>query len=237
MSIKKALILLAALLLLSGCATVSRQAYNKDASQQIKKIAIAEPSDDETIGALIVAHPGTGFGLIGGLIAAADMQAKSTRITTAINPQKTQLRHRFITDLSASLNTLGYETEIVQINKGMDEKKAISLLKEKTKSDAVIFADVSGLYVAAAPTTPYAPYVKVKVKAESSSDGKVLYEDTITWGYSFGNNTQTVHLSGGGSYQYDDISAIENSADQAREALWNGVNAITSQISNDLRRN
>ncbi len=69
---------------------------------------------------LIVAHPGTGFGLIGGLIAAADMQAKSTRITTAINPQKTQLRHRFITDLSASLNNLGYETEIVQIPEPTD---------------------------------------------------------------------------------------------------------------------
>lgn len=237
MPIKKVLILFAALLLLSGCATVSRQAYNKDASQQIKKIAIAEPSDDETIGALIVAHPGQGFGLIGGLIAAADMQAKTTRITAAIDPQKTQLRHRFVTDLSASLNQLGYETEIVQINKGMDEKKAISALKEKTKSDAVIVADVSSLYIAAAPTTPYVPFVRVKVKAESCSNGKVLYEDTITWGYSFSNDTQTVHLPGGDHYHYDDIGAIEKSADQAREALWNGVNAITAQITNDLKRN
>jgi hypothetical protein len=236
MLIKKTFILIVALLVLSGCATVSRQAYNKDASQQIRKIAIAEPSDDETIGALIVAHPGTGFGLIGGLIAAADMQAKSTRITAAINPEKTRLRHRFVTDLSASLNSLGYETEIVPINKGMDEKRAISTLKEKTQSDAVIFADVSGLYIAAGPTTPYAPFVRVKIKAESSSNGKVIYEDTITWGYSFGSNTQTVHLNGGDFYHYEDVGAIESSADQAREALWSGVNAITAQISSDLRR-
>lgn len=235
--LKRFFILLAALLILSGCATVKRQAYNKDASQQIRKIAIAEPSDDETFGALILAHPGTGFGLIGGLIAAADMQSKSDRITAALNPEKTQLRHRFVTDLSTSLNKLGYETEIVSINKGADEKLAISTLKEKTQSDAVIVADVSGLYVAASPTTPYAPFVRVKIKAESSNDGKVIYEDTITWGYSFGSNTQTVHLSGGDFYHYEDVTAIVNSADQAREALWSGVNAITAQISNDLRRN
>lgn len=236
MLIKKILVLLAALTLLSGCATISRQAYNKDASHQIRKIAIAEPGDDETIGALIVAHPGTGFGLIGGLIAAADMHEKSTRITAAIDPGKTRLRHRFVTDLSESLNKLGYETEIVPINKGTDEKKAISTLKEKTQSDAVIFADVSGLYVAAGPTTPYAPFVRVKIKAESCSDNKVIYEDTITWGYSFGSNTQTVHLSGGDFHHYEDVSAIVSSADQAREALWSGVNAITAQISSDLRR-
>jgi uncharacterized protein YceK len=235
--LKKILILLVALTVLSGCATVSRQAYNKDASQQIRKIAIAEPDDKETIGALIVAHPGTGFGLIGGLIAAADMQEKSNRITTALNPEKTRLRHRFVTDLSASLNNLGYETEIVPISKGLDEKRAISTLKEKTKSDAVIIADVSGLYIAAGPTTPYAPFVRVKIKAESSSDSKVLYEDTITWGYSFAGNSQTVHLSGGDFYHYEDVGAIVSSADQAREALWNGVNAITAQISNDLKRN
>lgn len=236
MLVKKIFLLFTALFILSGCATVSRQAYNKSATLQIKKIVIAEVSDDENIGALIVAHPGNGFGLIGGLIVAADLNAKSTRITSAIDPHKTQLRHRFVTELSSNLNQMGYETEIVPLGKGMDEKKVFAALKEKTRCDAMIVADVRGQYIAAAPTTPYSPYVSVKIKAESSNDEKVLYEDTITWGYAFGNS-EAVHLPGGDSYRYDSIGAIESSSSQAREALWSGVNAIVAQVSDDLKRN
>lgn len=236
MLIKKSFLLFIALLLLSGCATVSRQAYNKGASLKIKKIVIAEVSDDENIGALIVAHPGNNFGLIGGLIAAADLSEKTGRITSAIDPQKAQIRHHFVSELSSSLSKLGYETEIVQVGKGMDEKKVFSTLKEKTNSDAMIVADVRSQYIAAAPTTPYTPYVSVKIKAESPSDDKVLYEDTITWGYAFGSS-EAVHLPGGDNYRYDDISAIEHSSAEAREALWMGVHAIVAQVTDDLRRN
>jgi len=237
MLVKKLLVLFVALLVLSGCATVNRQAYNKSAALQIKKIVIAEPSDEETIGALMLAHPGTGFGLIGGLIAAADMQAKTTRVTAAIDPQKTQLRHRFITDLSLNLNKQGYETEVVQLDKGVDQKNVFSVLKEKTKSDAILVAYVRGSYIAAGPTTPYAPYVSVSVKAEAANDGKVLYEDTISWGFTFDNNSQAIHLPGGDNYRYDNIAAIESSPDQAREALLSGINAVTAQVTDDLKKN
>ncbi len=237
MLVKKFFVLFTALLVLSGCATVNRQAYNKSAALEIKKIVIAEPSDDETVNTFMLVHPGTSFGLIGGLIAAADMKAKTDRVTSALNPQKTQLRHRFISDLSANLNKQGYETEIVQLEKGVEEKNVFSVLKDKVKGDALLVAYVQGSYIATNPMTPYAPYVAVHVKAEAANDHKVLYEDTISWGYTFENNTQTIHLAGGDTYRYENVSAIEGSADQAREALVNGVNAITTQVTEDLKKN
>lgn len=238
MKLRNSLLLVAVLLLISGCANqVKRQAFNKDVHQQVKKIAIAETSDEESYNAWVMAHPGVNFGLIGGLIAAADMQAKSKRVSAAIDPQKTQLRHHFVTDLSASLNRQGYETEIVQLDKGLDEQRAMAALKEKTHSDAVILANIHGQYIAAAPTTPYAPHVSVKVRAEAAQNGQVLYEDTISWGYAFGGNTQVVHLPGGDSYRFEDVSAIEKASDQAREAFLEGANAISTQIADDLRKN
>ena len=99
---------------LVGCANIPRTAFNKEANKNIKKIAVIEQKDQEKYNVNILAHPGAGFGLIGGIVAAVDMNAKSNRLTTAIDPKETQLQSRFTDMLVKKLESVGFTVARVQ---------------------------------------------------------------------------------------------------------------------------
>jgi hypothetical protein len=65
---------------LTGCVSLPpQQAYNRDATPPIKTIVVL-PTRPFEPSVLMMNHPGTNFGLIGGLIAAGDMSSKRNRL-------------------------------------------------------------------------------------------------------------------------------------------------------------
>ena len=87
-----------------GCVQApKKQAFNAAANSSIKEIVIAHNINQDEYPAIVIAHPGINFGLIGGLIAAADMHSKSTRLTQALNVSETD---RKSTRLNSSHSTL-----------------------------------------------------------------------------------------------------------------------------------
>src|ERR1700675_1058573 len=79
MSLRYLLILCA--VLSSGCVSVPNQSYNKAAHGEIKKIGLVKVSNPADYSVNLVHHPGASFGLIGGLIAAEDIDTKSKTFT------------------------------------------------------------------------------------------------------------------------------------------------------------
>lgn len=231
----KWLVLSLSVLVFAGCANVERQAYNREAATHIKKVAVTKRTGAESYDIVIVAHPGVNFGLIGGLVAAADMSSKSTRLTTALNPEQTALQDRVATRLVDALILGGYESEALSLDKGVDTKSAFSTLRPQLKCDALLALEISGSYIAAGPSSDYVPFVRVKVLQTDATSGQVLYQDTVTYGYTH-QHLKTVHLPADGKYRFKDMDALVAAPDLAREGLYAGVDAIVAQISSDLKR-
>src|SRR5829696_3599749 len=70
-------LVLVAAIAFSGCASVPNQPYNKAANAHVKRIGVLLVSNPGDYEVSILHHPGSGFGLVGGLIALGDMNSKS----------------------------------------------------------------------------------------------------------------------------------------------------------------
>lgn len=227
-----------AVLVLAGCAQApKKQAFNKEGAGYIKSLAIAQPQRDEAYEAIVLGHPGMSFGLIGGLIAAADMQAKSEKLTKALNPADTRLQETFSKRLSENLANTGYQTKIVPVPKGTDDAKVVDLLKKNGgDADALLAVSVTGRYMAAGPSSDYFPSIVVKVWNIDAKSGHTLYEDTFTYGYNL-PQMQTVHFASDDSYRFPDIDKLVAEPARTRAGLIAGLDAIIAQITSDLKKN
>jgi len=228
-------ILAVAAALLAGCAQVPRQAFNAAGAANIHKIVVTRAQNQDEYDVNMVGHPGVSFGLIGGLIAAADLQSKTTDLTKAIDPKETRLQERFADMLSTQLKTDGYDTEVIVLPKDSKEEQALSLGKQRPGCDAVLFVDMRAGYWAAGPSTDYFPRIIAKVKAVDTKSDKVLYEDTITYGYAM-PRVQTVHLASPPEYRFKDVPTLTADPAKTREGLYQGVDAVAHQIVADLKK-
>ena len=118
----------AVVILIAGCAQLPKQAFNKEAAKGIKTVVIAQPEDQDSYEAAVLGHPAAGFGLIGGLVAAADIQMKSSRLTSAIDAKETRLQERFVKKLRENILNAGYETSVITIASSNTEDQMMGLL-------------------------------------------------------------------------------------------------------------
>lgn len=232
----KLMALLAASVLLAGCAQPpKKQAFNREASGHIKTVTVARAENQPDYEAAVLGHPGASFGLIGGLIAAADMSAKSARLTRAIDPKEVRAQERFGDKLSTALSELGYSVAITQLPKDTRDEAAFEVARRANPADAVLLLQLRAAYWAAGPNTDYMPRVVAVVRKLDSKSGQVLYEDTITYGYATPQQ-QTVHLASRPEFRFANIEALEADPAKTRQGLYEGIDAIVAQIAADLKR-
>jgi hypothetical protein len=224
-------------IVVAGCAQApKKQAFNRDMAAGIQTVAITQTSKPEFYEAGMLGHPGASFGLIGGLIAAADIQSKSNRLTQTIKPEETKLQERFCSRLSESLGKAGYQTQVVKVAPETTEEQMLEAAKKSATTDTVLAVWVVGKYLAAGPSSDYFPYVLVKARKMETKTGKTLYEDTFTYGYTF-PNAQTVHLASDSKYRFANIDSLVQDASLTRQGLIDGLDAIAAQITADLKKN
>jgi hypothetical protein len=233
---RRAAMVLVSVGLLAGCAQVPRQAFNAQAAAHVKKLVVAHPENQVEYPVQIIGHPGHSFGLIGGLVAAADMQAKSTKLTTAIDAKETRVQERFAERLKDRLNKAGYEAVVVTLPKGTTVDQGLAQAKLKASGDAIVVVDLYAGYWAAGPSTDYFPRMVAKVKTFDAKSDKVLYEDSISYGYAM-PQAQTVHLASEPSYRFASIDTLVADPAKARQGLYVGADALAAQIVSDLRKN
>jgi hypothetical protein len=222
--------------LAAGCAAPKKQAFNRDAAVGYKTMAITQNTNKEFYEAGMLGHPGAAFGLIGGLIAAADIQSKSNRLTESLKPHETKLQERLSEKLKAGLNQVGYESSVVVLAPETTDEQILEAAKKKAGTDTVLAIGVVGKYLAAGPSTDYLPYVLVKAPAMETKTGNTLYEDTFTYGYTF-PHTKTVHLPSDPKYRFANIDALVAEPEKTRQGLIDGLDAIVMQIVADLKKN
>jgi hypothetical protein len=233
---RRAALVVMSVAFLAGCAQVPRQAFNAQAAAHVKTIVVARAENQIEYPVQIIGHPGMSFGLIGGLVAAADMQVKSGKLTSAIDVKETRVQERFADKLKARLNKAGYETVVVVLPKGTTLDQGLAQAKLKARGDAVVVVELYAGYWAAGPSTDYFPRMVAKVKTFDAKSDKVLYEDSISYGYAM-PQAQTVHLASEPAYRFGSIDTLVADPVKTRQGLYVGVDALVEQIANDLRKN
>lgn len=236
MGIRSLAAVLVSVVFASGCAQMNKQAFNKEANLALKSVAISQPQIQDEYETVVLGHPGLSFGLVGGLIAAADMQSKTDRLTAVIEPKELRLQDRFVAKLSESLGKTGYTTKVVPVPKEISDDQVVDYVKKNATVDAVLAVKMRGSYLAAGPTTDYFPYIYVNVKKVHAQTGAILYEDNFTYGYTM-QNMQTVHFASDSSYRFATIDNLTADPVKTRQSLISGIDGIAEQIALDLKKN
>lgn len=221
--------------LLAGCAQVPRQAFNAAAASHIKTVVVAHNENSTEYPAQVLGHPGMSFGLVGALVAAADTQSKTTKLTTAIDVKETRLQERFAERLAERLKDAGYQVTRLALPKDMKDEQALAFAKQNGASDAVLVVDLYGGYWAAGPQTDYFPRVAASVKKVEVQTSKTLYQDSVSYGYAMPQG-QSVHLASDVSYRFATIDALVANPIKTREGMYVGLDAIAAQIAADLKK-
>ena len=216
-----------------GCVSVPNQPYNKSANGHVKKIALVSVSNPAEYDITMVVHPGASFGLIGALVAAADMSSKS----------KTFSEHQLVRELAlgreitAALNEAfaGNGFEIMTVDGGDKARK--EFLKEYPSVECDAFLDVAiarAGYQAQFSTTPYVPIVYVPVRLVDARNKTVLYTASV-----FVTDGQIpkggVHVTPDSSYAFSDFSALQGDPDKATKGLKDSARRVANQIAADLK--
>lgn len=211
----------AALALLSfalvGCATFQAQPFNREAHRDIKTIAVT-PLTDAELQLFMLAHPAANFGLIGALVAAADIESKEGQVERMAEQKKFVYQESFRAAFDEAMTQRGYTVEwpdplIADRDSGKDAatKRVVLAAQSRPNAQAVLDIDFSFVGYAAAgagDAQPYRPTVAFMARLYTP-DGKVeLFRDQILHN-NFINNQSAIVIEPDPTYSYPDFGDLE----------------------------
>jgi hypothetical protein len=237
MNMKRILIFVSVVLLaltLGGCAGIQKQAFNKDANQDIKTIGPLEQIEQEKYFVQNMGHPGMGFGLIGGLIAVADMESKQNKLTELMKARNLNVIGEFQGMLATDLENVGYAVKMLK------PQRAKPALLEKydgldNEVDAYLDFTVSAGYMCASATADYIPTVHTIARLVKRGTSEILYEEVIYYGYQL-KAKEAACITADQQYYFKDFGTLTSNADLAMEGIRKGVPLITKHIAQSLAR-
>lgn len=217
-----------------GCANIPKQAYNKEANRTIQQVTLIEPAADPNYAVVNLGHPGQSFGLIGALIAAGQISAKTTEFSKALKDRGFDLAAEFRAALVSELEAAGY---VVQVQKVARSKPEFLPKYDNVSSggQAILDTTLSAGYYCAASNSEYIPTVRSSVRMVKPDGKQILYQEQVTYGYEAGGQ-DAVTFPADQKYFFDDFDAILAKLDLALEGIRTGVPIVARQIADDLRR-
>lgn len=229
-------VLLGALALLVGCGAIPKQDFNAAANTHIKKIKVVTGTEPDEYLVQLVNHPGGSFGLIGGMVAAADMASKSSTFTEAAKP-KTPALFGVIENELASLGSDGvYDVDISGLRQGDNGKFLEDYKSVAGDADAVLDIRLKIIgYRALYPTSPYVPTVMATSQLVDVKTNQVLYEATVHYGEPWIKRDGLVQIDNDNSYAFNNFEDLTSHVDRAAEGMVVGAKAVAQRIKADLK--
>ncbi len=223
-------------LFITGCATrFEKQAFNNEASAGIKKIAVQQWNDHDEYGVRVINHPGMSFGLIGGLVAAADTASKTKKLNDVLNPKNTKLTTEFYAKALPGLRQAGYEVVAVPVKRGTLPAAAKETVRVIKDQDAFLLVTFEAGYLAAGASTTYYPFVAMTAELNDSKSQAVLYKEAYHYGYNSGNR-DVVHIEAAPDCKFADIDKLVADIEKTRNCLTASVDVLVKQMVADLKK-
>ena len=221
---------------LSGCATLPKQEFNRAANQNIKSITLLEPAGTDEYQVRDLGHIGNSFGLIGALIAEADIASKSHRFTSAMVGKDYHVLEEFRDTLKTALEKDGYIVHVVPVKRGQPDDFLEKYNAVASDDDAILDTAVSSGYLCATMTTDYIPYVRADVRLVKRTSGEILYREIVSYGYEipYDQHNNAVSIAAKGDYAFNDFDALTASTDKALAGMREGLPLVVQQVAHDL---
>jgi len=219
----------------SGCAGIQRQAFNKDANRDIKKIGIIEQIEQEKYLVENMGHPGMAFGLIGGAIALADITAKRNEFTKLVKDARGfRVVEEFQKMLLTELEGAGYSMKLI---KGPRAKHELLEKYEGLDDEVDVYLDftLAAGYFCASSGSDYIPSINTLVRLVKRDTKEILYQELIYYGYKL-QGKEAACIPSEQQYYFKDFEALKGKPDLAIEGVRKGVPLVSSHIAQSLRR-
>lgn len=230
------LTLLGVALVLGGCAAPKHRPYNPVERNQIQRIGLLTPTVPDEVAVRMAVHPGESLGVLGLLVAAGDMEGKTSDFTRALKSRGFRNGAGFEAQLKAGLVAAGYQVSTLRAPRGAQNDGWRSQYPQADGSvDAYldIWSDLIG-YTAAGGTTPYRPTVNLNVRLVRAKDHKVLYQDRIAYN-AFGDGGGAITLNPARGYEFAAFDQLVADPTRAAEGLNLAMRATGDELARQLR--
>lgn len=225
----------------TGCASMpEQQAYNRDAHSNVKTIAVLETQPTKTT-VMMLNHPGASFGLIGGLVAAADQSSKQSKYDAIL--RKTQFeplayfRERLSTHMTERGYTLLWPATQVQASKvdrgSFGLRKAYAPTQNADAQMDVNFGFVGYAAAGAGNGSPYRPTATIAVRLVGPDGKQNYYTDYYAYNNVF-NIKKAVVIDGDAKYVYPGFDDLEKADIDSVEGLKQAIDALAARIAGQL---
>ncbi|MGD0887348.1 MAG: hypothetical protein ABSA46_21090 [Thermodesulfovibrionales bacterium] len=220
--------------MLGGCASVHKQAFNKGPNEEMKMIGLLEPAHTGEYFVANSGHIGQSFGLIGGIIAATDIQTKTNQFTELMKARNFNASDEFQSLLQAELQNAGY---IVKIIKPERQKPAFLEKYDSLDKDVDAYLDLGiGVgYQCASSSADYIPVVRSAVRLVKKGTNEILYQDIIAYGYEPPHG-QAISITANQKYFFKNFATLKENPDLALAGLKEGLPLVAKRIAQDLAR-
>jgi hypothetical protein len=201
----------------------------------IKSIAVIRVPEPKTYTVWNIGHPGMAFGLIGGLIAAADQSNKQDTLSKAYKLQGTAVNQGLVHKVSALLKEEGYEV-VEQDGPWVEKDNAFTLAFDKveTNADAILVVSPAIVgFVSPAHEGNYLPTITSVATLHGQDRTKPLYRGYHAAGWT---PAQEGWHQTEARTKYPDFSALMKDTAGSASALEMSADDIARSVTKDLRR-
>lgn len=201
----------------------------------IKTVTVIRPAEPKTYAVVNFGHPGMAFGLVGGLVAAGDQNAKQEKLSTALQAEGLAVSNAMTERLARRLSESGYAVTIQDATwEDKGGRQVMSFDKVDPNADAVVVATPTVIgFVATGLTADYLPSVRVVATVLGKDRKEQLYRGFHAYGW-------TPKAEGWKSMParttFPNFDAIMSDTKAAAKAMDEASIAVAESVSADLRR-
>jgi hypothetical protein len=230
-------------LAMTACVSVPpRQAFNREAIQ-VKSISVL-PARASEANVVIMNNPGYQFGLIGALVAEANLAGKReklrTQLTQASFDQDAYLREALGAALEKRGYTVAWPESLVEAGTQKAKRDQWGLRKSYAPSnEPAMQLDVNyGFigYAAAGSSSqaPYRPTVTMSVRMKGADGTSTLFTDTFVYNNVFPMLNDAVVIEPDARFTYPDFDDLDAADAQSAEGLRVAISALAEKIAERL---
>jgi hypothetical protein len=219
----------------TGCVKTPNINFNAQMHKNIKNIAIIPPKKVKELTIFYFNHPGMNFGLVGGVMAAAEFNSKTSTYNKLIAPIKFDANHYFLSKLTSYLKEEKYNVILLPV----DEKRKNEYLKEypDVPTDAYLDIVLGQIgYIAGSPTATYKPTVKVTARLVKKVDKTILYDKYLATGENFALAEEVDYLGCDTKDCHKDFDTLKTNAKMSVEGIQKALDKVAKRLALSLKK-
>ena len=228
---------LALTLLLSACTSFKAQEFNKEANQNVRKIAVAPigmpaAAQSQTLNAV-----GNNFGIIGALVETSRQSAASREEAAELTEGGLDYHTYLPAQIESALKAAGFEVTMLPAPRAGHQGKFLATLPPALGNESTLDVYVSYIgYTASGPKAPYRPAVHLEARLVDPRSQKVLFADQIYY-----NNFQPAAAKTAITIEPDpqavfaDRNAMKAAPEDVTKHLRVAIDAVATELAKQLK--